>query len=236
MTTLPLRSLFDGSSARRDSDEEEVDEHQEAVDLAWDGVRDPPAPQGHIHLICGPMFAGKSTELLRRVRRWSVMHKNIVVFTHEKDVLFGEDMIITTHDVMVEHKAASFEVHAVSDLSGPRATMAAARASVIAVDEGQFFTDLAPTCNKWADEGRVVVVAALDTTYERKPFDTMVGLCPDFITKLTAVCMCCGDEAPFTHRTSDETELEVVGGNDKYEALCRVCYNRTDAPKSGPEI
>ena len=234
MTTLPLRSLFDGSPARRDSDEEEVDEDQE--DIAWDEVRDPPAPKGRIELVCGPMFSGKTTELLRRVRRYRITHNKIVIFTHEKNVRFGKAMAIATHDALVEHKALRSHVHFVSDLSGPRATEVAARASVIAVDEGQFFTDVATACNKWADEGRVVIVAALDTTYVRKPFDTMVGLCPDFITKLTAVCMCCGDEAPFTHRTSDETELEVVGGNDKYEALCRVCYNRTDAPKSGPEI
>ena len=196
--------------ARPDSDDE---------DRATDDPRG-----GHLHLICGPMFAGKSTELLRRVRRYSLSRKTIVVFKHAKDVRFGKEMAITTHDAL-EHGAASFEVHAVSDLSGPRATAVASRASIIAVDEGQFFADLAPTCNKWADEGKVVVVAALDTTYERKPFDTVVGLCPDYITKLTAVCVRCFDEAPFTHRTTDETELEVVGGEDKYEAVCRSCYN-----------
>ena len=205
MTTRPSPS---SSAAQPDSD----NEHR-----AMDG------PRGHLHLICGPMFAGKSTELLRRVRRYSLARKTIVVFKHVKDVRFGEEMAITTHDAMVQG-AASFEVLAVSDLSGPMATRAATRASIIAVDEGQFFTDLAPTCNKWADEGKIVVVAALDTTYERKPFDTVVSLCPDYITKLTAVCIRCSSEATFTHRTTDETELEVVGADDKYEALCRACF------------
>ncbi len=222
MTTLPRPELFNGSSRR---DESSSDEEATREEIALDDVRDPPAPRGYVSLICGPMFSGKSTELLRRVRRYAVMHTSIVVFRHKKDVRFGNDMAVTTHDVIVEYHASSFQVHAVTKLSGKRATEVAADASIIAVDEGQFFTDLGPTCNKWADEGKVVVVAALDTSFERKPFDTVVGLCPDFITKLTAVCVKCGEEAPFTHRTSNETELEVVGTDDKYEALCRACYN-----------
>lgn len=182
------------------------------------------APKGRIELICGPMWAGKSTELLRRIRRYAITYKNIAVFTHKKDVRFGKDMAVTTHDAMVTHEAASFQVHAISKLSGRRATDAAAHASCIGIDEGQFFGDVVVMCNKWADEGKIVIIAALDTTFERKPFDTMVQLCPDTIDKFTAVCFYCSSDAPFTRRITDETEVEVVGAEDKYEAVCRACY------------
>lgn len=179
---------------------------------------------GEIRLICGSMFSGKSTELLRHVRRYAVTHKNIVVFTHEKDVRFGEDWAVTTHDVMVVKSAASFQVHAVSSLSDSRADNVTKNATIICIDEGQFFDDLAPSCNKWADAGKIVVVAALDTTFERKPWPSMANLCPDYITKLTAVCVKCGADAPFTRRISANTEVEVVGGKEEYEAVCRGCY------------
>ena len=142
----------------------------------------PPAqrPRGELSLICGPMWAGKSSELLRRVRRYAIARKKIAVFTHSKDVRFGPEMALVTHD------AVAFQAHAVKKLSGKRASQAAAFSDIIAVDEGQFFGDLAVACNKWADEGKIVMVAALDTTFERKPWDAVSALCPDYITKLTA--------------------------------------------------
>lgn len=227
-STLPLRSLYDGTPSRRDSDNEvDHDAYDEVAALAIDkdelrDLRD--RPEGRVELICGPMWAGKSTELLRRVRRYSITHKNLVVFTHQKDVRFGEDMGLTTHDVMEEHKAASFQVFAVTDLLEGNAASSAERASVIAIDEGQFFMGLPLACNKWADEGKIVIVAALDTDYKREVWAPLIDLCPDTITKLMAICFGCGGEAAFTRRTSDETELEVVGGKGKYEAVCRACY------------
>lgn len=173
---------------------------------------------GSLALICGPMWAGKSTELLRRVRRHSVTHGKVAVITHAKDVRFGPEMALATHD------AAIFHAIAAKHLGDEEVVRAVAMSDVVAVDEGQFFDDLAPMCNKWADAGKIVIVSALDATFERKPFANVTELCPDTVDKLTAVCFHCKRDAPFTRRTSGETAVEVVGAKDKYEAVCRACY------------
>lgn len=171
------------------------------------------------------MWAGKSTDLLRRARRYAVSKKSVVVITHKKDVRSGPEITIATHDEVPTLRTTSFQVHAVGKLSGRRAGEAVASADVVAIDEAQWFEDLAEVCNRWADSGKIVIVAALDTTYKREPWKSVSQLCPDFITKLTAVCFDCGEEAPFSHRISDETDLNVVGGAKKYQSLCRSCYN-----------
>jgi len=179
---------------------------------------------GHIELICGPMMSGKTSELLRRIRRYAIAQRNCLLIKHVKDdryaTIADETRLIYTHDrqMMMAH---------------PLARLADADALVtayecIGVDEGQFFPDLAERAEAWANMGKVVVIAALDGTYRREPFgDHVARLFPlaESVVKLTAVCMCCGSErAAFTRRTSDETEVEVVGGSDKYVAVCRPCY------------
>ncbi|CAJ0594231.1 unnamed protein product, partial [Cylicocyclus nassatus] len=97
---------------------------------------------------------------------------------------------------------------------------------VVAIDEGQFFDDLSYTCERLACEGKTVIVAALDGTFLRKPFaevSQLISFC-DEIKKLSAVCMECGADAPFTFRSTNEKAVEVIGGEDTYRALCRACY------------
>ncbi|VDK53572.1 unnamed protein product [Anisakis simplex] len=99
--------------------------------------------------------------------------------------------------------------------------------TVIAIDEGQFFPDIVECCEKLANMGKIVIVAALDGDYNRKEFDNHVlELCPlaEKVCKLRAVCTKCGGDAPFTKRLSDDTEQEVIGGLEKYQAMCRRCY------------
>lgn len=174
---------------------------------------------GSVSLITGPMWAGKTTELQRRVRRYDVAKKRVVAVSHTEDTRYTEQAEAVTHDghSMVARKASHLLKVTFEDGNEPH---------VIAVDEGQMFPDLAVACNRWADKGIIVIVAALDTTYQRKPFESVAALTPDFITKLTAVCSDCYNEATFTHRTSDEDEVLVAGGADKYEALCRACFNK----------
>eukprot|EP00117_Sycon_ciliatum_P049362 scpid24589/ scgid35004/ Thymidine kinase len=90
-----------------------------------------------------------------------------------------------------------------------------------------FFPDLAEFCEDLATQhSRTVVVAALDGTFQRKMFPQVTELIPlsESIIKLEAVCANCGQDAPFSRRLSDETELEVIGGSEKYMAACRRCY------------
>ena len=99
---------------------------------------------------------------------------------------------------------------------------------VIGIDEGQFFPDIKQFCELMADYGKMVVVAALDGTFLRKPFNQILDLIPicDSVKKLRAICMFCGKEASFSLRTSADVDVEVIGGADIYKAVCRECYHR----------
>lgn len=98
---------------------------------------------------------------------------------------------------------------------------------VIAVDEGQFFPDIVECTQKWADMGKIVIVAALDATFERKPFGSICQLVPmaESVKKLSAVCLHCSEEAQFTHKHCNNTgEINDIGGLDKYIPVCRKCF------------
>ena len=110
---------------------------------------------------------------------------------------------------------------------------------VIGIDEGQFFPDIVEWSDKQANRnGKQVIIAALDGSFQRKPFGRVLELvpCAESVVKLNAVCMNCGADAPFSARISAETELEVVGGADKYIAACRACHDVETELKTIPKI
>jgi len=98
---------------------------------------------------------------------------------------------------------------------------------VVGIDEGQFFPDLVKYCEDLANNGKTVIVAALDADYMRKPFGEVCNLMAkaESVTKLTSVCFYCKSEASFSVRYSSESTQKVVGGEEKYRAACRSCYN-----------
>ncbi|XP_016359680.1 thymidine kinase, cytosolic [Sinocyclocheilus anshuiensis] len=102
----------------------------------------------------------------------------------------------------------------------------ALQACVIGIDEGQFFPDTVEFCEEMANMGKTIVVAALDGTFQRKAFGNILNLVPlaESVVKLNAVCMQCFKEAAYTKRLGAEQEVEVIGGADKYHAVCRECY------------
>lgn len=104
---------------------------------------------------------------------------------------------------------------------------------VVAIDEGQFFPDLVESCQRWADQGKIVVVAALDATFERKPFGSICQLVAmaESVKKLTAVCLHCSGEAVFTHKHSESKEINDIGGLDKYFPVCRACFLMLNTPE-----
>lgn len=171
--------------------------------------------KGSIELIIGPMFSGKSTELLRRCNRYKIAGKTVLKINHQKDTRYGQG-IIGTHD------GKSGCATQVKNLQG--LTKLVSEHDVIAVDEAQFFKDLSP-CIQWAEDGKTVVVAGLDGTYEKKPFPHVCELVAqsERVTKLTAVCRC-GREASFTKRLTNHTELELVGSEETYAPKCRTCF------------
>jgi len=176
--------------------------------------------EGCIQLIMGPMFSGKTTELLRRVRRYDISGKKVSIIKYKGDDRYMPDLACT-HDEWNRHPALS-----VSTLSELDDNDEIKNADIIAVDEGNLFPDLVQFCESFANAGKTVIVAALDSTYLREPFPTTAQLIPkaEKVDKLSAICVGCGDDAYFTRRIVESDELELIGGADKYKAVCRRCY------------
>lgn len=174
---------------------------------------------GAIELVLGPMFSGKSSELIRRARRYQHARKSVVVIKYARDVRYSDDSV-SSHD-----KQMMKALGAVA-LSDVEAAIAEMKPDVIAVDEGQFFPDIVDFCEAQANAGRTVIVSALDGDFRRKPFGRILELVPmaERVDKLTAVCVkCCGDAA-FTERTVASREIELIGAGDIYRPVCRKCF------------
>ena len=177
---------------------------------------------GRLEVIAGPMFAGKTEELLRRVRRAVIGGRGVQVFTHALDTRGGEGRVAS-------HAGLDFpsrEVSSVREIEG------AVRPEVdmVAIDEAHFFgPDLTRVVGALAGRGVVVVVAGLDVTFDGFPFEPLPSLMAlaERVDKLTAICSVCGAEAIFHTRVdralAGATDLvaEHVGGVDKYQARCR---------------
>jgi len=192
--------------------------------MATRGDRDDARATGSLQVIFGPMFSGKSTELQRRLRRHVVANRRVLVVKYAGDNRYDEDVRsasrAVTHDLATMPAVPTKELHNIDNV--------AHNYDVIGIDEGQFFDDIAVYCEKWAQAGKTVIVAALDGTFQRKPFKSVLALVPlaEEITKLTAVCTDCAANAAFTARTSKETAVELIGGTSSYKAVCRACYGK----------
>ncbi|OVA16040.1 Thymidine kinase [Macleaya cordata] len=178
---------------------------------------------GEIHVILGPMFAGKTTALLRRMISESGNGRSVAVIKSDKDTRYGLDSIVT-------HDGKKLPCWAMPDLSSFRmklGTDAYDKLDVIGIDEAQFFEDLYDFCCEAADhDGKTVIVAGLDGDYLRRRFGTVLDILPlaDSVTKLTARCELCGKRAFFTLRKTEETQTELIAGSDVYMPVCRQHY------------
>jgi len=168
-----------------------------------------------IHLIIGPMFSGKSTELLRRLTRAQIAGKRVALLRPAIDTRLN-----ITHD---KRPLQDIKEHILENLDD----FDAEQADVIGIDEGQFFSELAHFAHKWANQRKKVVIAGLDATSELTPFEEILNVVPlaEEVIKLNAVCMACGSEnGAFTVFKHGEKRQKVqVGGQDMYEARCRYC-------------
>ena len=182
------------------------------------------AERGGLEVIFGPMFSGKSTELQRRLRRHTVANRRVLVVKYAGDNRYDDAVGSTTS--AVTHDLAAMPAIPARDLMN--IDNVSHNYDVIGIDEGQFFDDIANYCEKWAQAGKTVIVAALDATFQRKPFNSVLQLVPlaESVTKLTAVCTDCARDAAFTARTTKETAVEVIGGASSYKAVCRDCYKK----------
>ncbi|GAB1297115.1 Thymidine kinase, cytosolic [Apodemus speciosus] len=170
---------------------------------------------------------GKDTELMRRVRRFQIAQYKCLVIKYAKDTRYSNSF--STHD---RNTMDALPACMLRDV-----TQEAVNVAVIGIDEGQFFPDIVDFCEKMANQGKTVIVAALDGTFQRKPFGSILSLVPlaESVVKLTAVCMECFREAAYTKRLGLEKEVEVIGGADKYHSVCRLCYFKKTAETDNKE-
>jgi thymidine kinase len=174
---------------------------------------------GWIEAICGPMFSGKSEELIRRLRRARIARKRVQVFKPAIDVRYSEDEIVSHSDSRMRGES----------VKEPRAILEALdwRTQVVGIDEANFLgPGLVEVTQRLADAGKQVIVAGLDTDYLGRPFPPMPELLclAESITKTLAICMRCGNPAKHTQRLLDSEALIVVGAMGAYEARCRQCF------------
>ncbi|KAH1040944.1 hypothetical protein AAZX31_09G011400 [Glycine max] len=182
-----------------------------------------PPPSGEIHVIVGPMFAGKTTSLLRRIQSETTNGRNVAIIKSSKDTRYGLDSIVT-------HDGAELPCWALANLSSFKQKFgidAYEKLDVIGIDEAQFFDDLYEFCLQAADhDGKTVIVAGLDGNYLRRSFGSVLDIIPlaDSVTKLTARCEICGKRACFTLRKTQDKQIELIGGVDVYMPVCRQHY------------
>lgn len=180
-----------------------------------------PKRTGWVEAIIGPMFSGKSDELIRRLKLAAIGFRYVVAFKPSIDSRFSEINIVS-------RTGANFESHPLNLEDAERVLKSTNWGSyeVVGFDEAQFFGPyLIDICNELADAGKRVIVAGLDTDYEGKPFETVTGLVctAEYVDKLLAVCVSCGEPANRTHRTVKMADRIAVGDADLYEARCRFC-------------
>lgn len=171
---------------------------------------------GHIEVICGSMFSGKTEELIRRIRRAEIARQRVKVFKPKIDNRYSEFEIVS-------HNEQVYPSEVVSDASEiPEKSF---DAEVIGIDEAQFFeNNLINICQQLADSGKRVIVAGLDQDFRALPFEPMPQLLAiaEYITKTLAVCVVCGAPANRTHRITESSEKILVGAKNHYEARCRL--------------
>ena len=171
-----------------------------------------------LSIIMGNMFSGKTSELIRRLKRLKVINKQIIVVNSAKDTRSPEE-VLKTHDNV---KFKCFKVYDLYDLTDKSAFE---DAEIIAIDEAQFYPNLKKFVESCLDMGKDVILAGLDGDAFQRKWGELLDCIPmaTEVTKLSALCMRCGNGnlGPFTKRTVENTELELIGGSDMYEAVCQ---------------
>jgi thymidine kinase len=174
--------------------------------------------QGWIEVITGSMFSGKTEELIRRLKRARIARQQVEIFKPRIEVRYSVEEVVP-HDENA--------IHSTPVDSSANILLLASGVEVVGIDEAQFFDDgLVEVCNQLANSGIRVIVAGLDMDYKGVPFGPIPGLMSiaEYVSKVHAICVKCGNLANYTHRLSEDDKLIVLGETDIYEPLCRICY------------
>ena len=180
----------------------------------------PVGRRGSVEVITGSMFSGKTEELIRRLRRARIAGLRVEIFKPAIDKRYSDSRIVSHDDNAINS----------TPVDSPSAILLmAGDVDVVGIDEAQFFDNsIVEVCNSLADNGVRVVVAGLDMDFRGTPFGPMPALTAtaEFVTKVHAICSRCGNLAYVSFRKSEEPQVVLLGEKDKYEPLCRHCYNK----------
>jgi thymidine kinase len=174
---------------------------------------------GRIEVVCGPMFSGKSEELIRLLRRAAIARRRLQVFKPALDNRFGVGEVVSHSQWRLPSEVVDRADEILARLDP--------RTEVVGIDEAQFFDDALPrVVTHLANLGKRVIVAGLDMDYRGIPFGPMPTILAiaEEVRKISAICSRCGAPAAYTQRLTDAEEQVVVGASDIYEARCRRCH------------
>lgn len=169
-------------------------------------------------MVCGSMFSGKTEELIRRLNRALLANQQVEIFKPVLDKRYDKAKIVSHKDSSIHSTPVNFA----NDI-----LLRAGDSEVVGIDEAQFFDEeIVSVANKLAHDGKRVIVAGLDMDFKGNPFKPMDSLMAiaEYITKVHAVCMKCGNVASYSHRRTKSKQTIVLGEKDIYEALCRSCF------------
>ena len=195
---------------------------------------------GWIEVIVGPMFSGKSEELIRRLKRAEYARQRVQIFKPQIDRRYSDKEIKSHSGLGIRSELVESAADVLAKVEG--------RTEVVGIDEAQFLGEpILGVCGQLADLGKRVIVAGLDMDYLGRPFEPMPQLLAhsEEITKLLAICVRCGNPAVYTQRLVASEDLIVVGAGGMYEARCRRCFepqlahDRVEAEKqasAGPAV
>lgn len=174
----------------------------------------------HLELIIGPMFSGKTTQLLEIYKKCKFCNIESLVINHSFDNRYHETMLSTHDKIMIP----CVQTAKLSDIWEPNKFI---NVNVILINEGQFFSDLYDVVIDMLKHNKKIYIAGLDGDFERKKFGQILDLIPlcDKVTKLSSLCSKCKDGTPgiFSMRLTSEKAQTVVG-SDNYIPVCRKCY------------
>lgn len=183
---------------------------------------------GNLELIIGPMFSGKSTEIIKRVRLLKIINKKILIIKPKIDNRYIEGKITSHNFETIDCKIIN-NLYEITDSE-------INELDTLVIDEGQFFDDLLETVTRWINSFQInIIVAGLDGNFQQKPIGQILNLIPlsNKCIKLNSVCNICkdGTEAPFSHRHIKSDKTILIGGSDSYIPVCRKHYNELNIIK-----
>ena len=182
---------------------------------------------GWIEVVCGPMFSGKTEELIRRMRRAQIAGQKIEIFKPSADMRY-DDKEVVSHD---KNSIPSTPIESSSNI-----LLLADDVQVVGIDEAQFFDEgIIEVANTLANQGKRVVVAGLDLDFMGRPFGPMPHLLAtaEYVTKLHAICRRTGGPAHYSFRKVAGDQTFMLGETQEYEPVSRLVYNQLNAKKVG---